>query len=83
MSKMMEFVSDGVENIVGKGENAGNQHFLHFPQCFQKSSTLRSSNLDEVFKGLALGNSEKGLFNRSLKKTVHSMLVYILILELN
>ena len=22
------------ENIVGKGENAGNQHFLLFPQCF-------------------------------------------------
>ena len=23
------------ENIVRKGENAGNQHFLLFPQCFQ------------------------------------------------
>ena len=22
------------ENIVGKGENGGNQHFLLFPQCF-------------------------------------------------
>ena len=22
------------ENIVGKGENAGNQHLLLFPQCF-------------------------------------------------
>ena len=22
------------ENIAGKGENAGNQHFLLFPQCF-------------------------------------------------
>ena len=22
------------ENFVGKGENAGNQHFLLFPQCF-------------------------------------------------
>ena len=22
------------ENIVGKGDNAGNQHFLLFPQCF-------------------------------------------------
>ena len=22
------------ENIVGKGENTGNQHFLLFPQCF-------------------------------------------------
>ena len=26
----------GVENIVGNGENAGYQHFLLFPQCFQK-----------------------------------------------
>ena len=26
-----------VENIVGKGENAGYQHFLLFPQCFQKA----------------------------------------------
>ena len=24
-----------VENIVGKGENAGYQHFLLYPQCFQ------------------------------------------------
>ena len=28
---------DRVENIVGKGENAGYQHFLLFPQCFQKA----------------------------------------------
>ena len=26
-----------VENIVGKGENAGYQHFLLFSQCFQKA----------------------------------------------
>ena len=25
-----------VENIVEKGENAGYQHFLLFPQCFQR-----------------------------------------------
>ena len=24
-----------LKTIVRKGENAGNQHFLHFPQCFQ------------------------------------------------
>ena len=28
------------ENIVGKGENAGNQHFLFFPQCFQPKSNF-------------------------------------------
>ena len=27
---------DVAENIVGKEENAGCQHFLLFPQCFQK-----------------------------------------------
>ena len=35
---MMKCISDWVENIVGKGENAGYQHFLLFPQCFQKAS---------------------------------------------
>ena len=30
----VKFVSGRVENIVGKGENAGYQHFLLFPQCF-------------------------------------------------
>ena len=29
---------DRVENIVVKGENAGYQHFLLFPQCFEKAS---------------------------------------------
>ena len=26
-----------VKNTVGKGENAGNQHFLLFPHCFKKA----------------------------------------------
>ena len=34
----MIFIFDRIENIVGKGENAGYQHFLLFPQCFQKAS---------------------------------------------
>ena len=29
-----KFVLGRVENIVGKGENAGYQHFLLFLQCF-------------------------------------------------
>ena len=29
-------LSDRVENIVGRGENAGTQYFLLFPQCFQE-----------------------------------------------
>ena len=35
VAKMMISLFDRVENIVGKGENAGHQHFLLFPQCFQ------------------------------------------------
>ena len=37
----VKFVHGRVENIVGKGENAGYQHFLLFPQCFQKLSYLQ------------------------------------------
>ena len=33
------------ETIVGKGENAGNQHFLLFPQCFQHYQRQISSFL--------------------------------------
>ena len=29
-----------VENNLGKGENAGNQHFVLFPKCFQKPPFL-------------------------------------------
>ena len=32
---------DRVENIVEKGENAGNQHFLLFPQWFKEVSFPR------------------------------------------
>ena len=35
-------VLETVENIVGKGENAGYQHFLLFPQCFPKGSSAGS-----------------------------------------
>ena len=33
-AKIMISVYDWVENIVGKGENLGYQHFLFFPQWF-------------------------------------------------
>ena len=37
-AKIMISDFDGVENV-GKGENAGHQYFLPFPQCFQKDSS--------------------------------------------
>ena len=38
-----------VENVVGKGENAGDQHFLLFPQCFQKPSVSGSLKIGIVW----------------------------------
>ena len=41
LTQCLIFFSGGgggrVVNIVGKGENAGYQHFLLFPQCFQEA----------------------------------------------
>ena len=39
-----------VEKIVGKGENAGDQHFLLFPRCFLKDSFSRLLNSD-LYRG--------------------------------
>ena len=36
LTQILKFELGRVENIVGKGQNAGYQHFLLFPQCFQK-----------------------------------------------
>ena len=38
VTQKLKFKLGRVENNVGKGENAGYQHFLLFPQCFQKAS---------------------------------------------
>ena len=42
VNEKLKFGLRRIENIVRKGENAGYQHFLLFPQCFQKSSVSRS-----------------------------------------
>ena len=49
MIEKLEFVLGRVENNVGKGENAGFQHFLLFPQCFQKASFLGSLRVGIVW----------------------------------
>ena len=38
----LKFALRRVENIVGKGQNAGYQHFLLFSQFFQKATFLSS-----------------------------------------
>ena len=41
VTEKLKFVFRKVENIVGKGETAGFQHFLRFPQCFQNNRISR------------------------------------------
>ena len=38
LAEKLKFVLGRAENIVGKGENAGYQHFLLFSECFTKVS---------------------------------------------
>ena len=42
IAKMTNSLFDREENTAGKGENAGYQHFLLFPCCFSKPSSLGS-----------------------------------------
>ena len=49
MVKNVKFVLVRVENIVEKGENAGYQHILLFPQCFQKTSFQGSLKVEIVW----------------------------------
>ena len=46
-----EVVLHRIENIVGKEENAGYQHFVLFPQCFQKAFSFSSSKVVIVVMG--------------------------------
>ena len=41
VTEKLKFGPEKVENIVGKEENAGYQHFLLFPQCFKKVSFFK------------------------------------------
>ena len=50
VTEKLKFVLGRVENIAGKGENAGYQHFLLFRQCFQKLSFLGSLKVGIVWK---------------------------------
>ena len=53
-------LSHRVENIVGKGENTGYQHFLLFPQCFTKVFfTSRRQKLPMSDTGLQATFSQK------------------------
>ena len=51
MIEKLKFLLGKVENIVGKGENAGYQHFLLFPTMFSKGFSLMvTKSLEYVVK---------------------------------
>ena len=50
LAKMMIFVFDWTENIVGKGQNSGYQHFVLFPKCFKGLLLWVVESLDCVVK---------------------------------
>ena len=47
--KMMIPLLDMIENTVGKGDNAGYQHFFLFPPCFPNPSSLGSLKVGIVW----------------------------------
>ena len=49
VTKKLKFALGRVENIVGKGKNAGYQHFLFFPQCFQKATFSGALKVNHVW----------------------------------
>ena len=68
---MKIFVTDWVENNVGKGENAGYQHFLLFPQCLQKAAfpgSLKARVENTVGKGENAGYQHFLLFPQCFQK---------------
>ena len=47
VTEKLKGVLERVENIEGKEENAGYQHFLRFPQFFQNASLSRMLEVEE------------------------------------
>ena len=46
VAQVMKFLSNGVVNILRKGENAGYQHFFLTPRCFQQASSVGFLNVE-------------------------------------
>ena len=63
-----------IENIVGKGENAGNQHFLLFLQCFQKATVSGSLKVGIVWFRVNTLTDDKILDLSKLKQIADDIL---------
>ena len=66
---MIISVFDSIENIVGKGENAGYQQFLLFPQCFEKAS------FPETSKGVIVREWVKFCWKKNFNPFLHHILI--------
>ena len=51
-NKRLKFTLKRVENIVGKGEMLVTSHFLLFPQCFQKASSVGSLKVETMWQSV-------------------------------
>ena len=60
------------ENIVGKGKNAGNQHFLLYPQCFllflNQISIVQITFILSSANALNLDQSKILMFGKELRQ---------------
>ena len=59
---MVISICERVENIVGKGENVGYQHFLLFPQHFQEASLSEVIKTQFHFKDITLSQTSPGFY---------------------
>ena len=57
MLEKLKFELEKVENIVGKGENAGYQDFFLFPKCFQKAESVVLRTWEQEVAGSVPGSA--------------------------
>ena len=67
-TEKLKFVLGWVQNIVVKGENAGYQYFLFFPQHFQKATFLESFKVGIVWQRV---KAQIHIFNAFYKASHH------------
>ena len=62
----LNYVLGRIENIVGKGENAGYQHFLLFTQCFRKAPFQESLKVQIVWWRIKCRRLWKTMWNKEI-----------------
>ena len=74
LAEKLKTVFGRVENIVGKGENVGYQHFLLFPQYFQKRSKASKVGIvwERVEKVDQIVKKDKNDLGNSLYLVLHN-----------